>query len=73
MPVSVTTASVPTATAMASWRDDEEPAAVDDVRERPGGSPSAKKGRLSAVRSRDTMSGDGVSDAMSQPWPTSVM
>jgi hypothetical protein len=33
----------------------------------PAGNPSRKNGRLSAVSSSDTTSGDGVNDAMSQP------
>src|SRR6516162_10061953 len=39
----------------------------------PAGSPSRKKGRLSADSRRDTRSGDGVSDVMSQPCATSAM
>ena len=73
MPVKVTTASAPTAIAMAICVTTSSQRRSTMSASAPAGSPRKKKGRLSAVSSNDTMSGDGVSDVISQPWPTSVM
>ena len=73
MPVNVAAASVPTATAMASCVTTSSERRSTMSASAPAGRPSAKNGRLSAVSSRDTVSGDGVSDDISQPWATSVM
>jgi hypothetical protein len=73
MPVNVAAASAPTATAMASCVPTSSERRSTMSASAPAGRPSAKNGRLSAVSSRDTVSGDGVSDDISQPWATSVM
>ena len=72
-PVIVTTASVPVATAIAICVTTRSRRRSMMSASAPAGSPSRKKGRLSAVSSSETTSGEGVSDDMSQPWPTSVM
>jgi len=52
-------ASVPTATAMANWLEHKPGDGVNDYPRalQPGSGEAGKKGQLSAVRRRDTMSG----------------
>ena len=55
---------------------EDVPAELETIRRRrrstmsasaPAGRPNRKKGRLSAVSSKDTMRGEGVSDDINQP------
>ena len=66
-PAKLKIASVPTVMAIASWETIRRRRRSIMSASAPAGSPNRKKGRLSAVRSKDTMSGDGVSDDISQP------
>ena len=72
-PAKLKIASVPTVMAIASWETIRSRRRSIMSASAPAGSPNRKKGRLSAVRSKETMSGDGVSDDISQPCPTSVI